>query len=122
MGRVLRIIGVYAFRCEMCSAHFSASINSLRHVLWAKCNRCHRMDLSKWSREYYSPALLTRMMLAIGAKAVRCEYCRNNFWSFRLVREEFSKQKRAARSQVVIPVEDQDGAPESKQETADQAK
>jgi len=45
-------------------------------------------------------------MLAIGAKPVRCEYCRNNFWSFRLVREKFSKELRAARSQVVIPVDD----------------
>lgn len=63
------------------------------------------MDLSRWSRDYYNPRTLTRVMLAFGAKPVRCEYCRNNFWSFRLIREKFSKEKRFARSQVVIPVE-----------------
>ena len=36
---------------------------------------------------------------------MRCEYCRNNFWSFRFIQEKFSKEKRFARSQVVIPVE-----------------
>ncbi|MBM3753762.1 MAG: hypothetical protein FJW38_07255 [Acidobacteria bacterium] len=43
-------------------------------------------------------------MLAIGADPIRCEYCRNNFWSFRFIREKFSKEKRAARSRVSIPV------------------
>jgi hypothetical protein len=64
------------------------------------------MDLGRWTREFYSPTFITRVMLAVGAKAVRCEYCRNNFWSFRFVREKFSKAKRVARSQVVIPVEE----------------
>lgn len=62
------------------------------------------MDLSRWSREYYSPPLLTRLMLRLGAKPIRCAYCRVNFWSFRVVKERFDKHKRAARSQVVIPV------------------
>jgi len=43
-------------------------------------------------------------MLAFGATPARCEYCRNNFWSFRFIREKFSKEKRAARSHVVVPV------------------
>jgi hypothetical protein len=63
------------------------------------------MDLSRWTREFYNAPFLTRLMLGLGAKPVRCEYCRNNFWSFRLVREKFSKEKRAARSQIVVPVE-----------------
>ena len=62
------------------------------------------MDLSRWSRDYYNPPTLTRCMLGLGATPVRCEYCRNNFWSFRFIREKFSKDKRAARSHVVVPV------------------
>ncbi|MBM3768938.1 MAG: hypothetical protein FJW32_26455 [Acidobacteria bacterium] len=62
------------------------------------------MDLSRWSRDYYNPSTLTRWMLAIGAAPIRCEYCRNNFWSFRFIREKFSREKRAARSHVAVPV------------------
>lgn len=74
-------------------------------IPYAKCPCCHRMDLSRWTREFYSPGWVTRMMLAVGAKPVRCEYCRHNFWSFRFIRERFSKAKRFARSQIVTPVE-----------------
>jgi hypothetical protein len=105
LRRLLRIFGIYHFRCEECGFGFKSNIHRLGHLIYAKCPTCHRMDLSRWSREYYSPGFLTRFMLAIGASPIRCEYCRNNFWSFRKVRERFSKEKRAARSQVVIPVE-----------------
>lgn len=103
--RFLRIFGIYLFRCEDCGHSFQSNIHSLRRLFYARCPTCHRMDLSRWSREYYSPGLTTRLMLAIGAKPVRCEYCRNNFWSYRPVREKFSREKRAARSQVVTPAE-----------------
>ena len=103
--KFLQIFGIYHFRCEHCAFLFKSSIHNVSHLPYAKCPTCHRMDLSRWSREFYSPPFLTRFMLGCGAKPVRCEYCRNNFWSFRLVREKFSKEKRFARSQVVIPVE-----------------
>lgn len=105
LRRVLRIFGIYHFRCEDCGQLFLSNIHSLSRLIFANCPTCHRMDLSRWSRNYYSPGWLTRAMLSIGAKPVRCEYCRNNFWSFRFIREKFSKEKRFARSQVVTPVE-----------------
>ena len=104
LRKVLHLFGIYHFRCDDCGHLFRASIHNISHWIFAKCPSCHRMDLSRWSREYYSPTLLTRAMLALGAKPVRCEYCRNNFWSFRFIQEKFSKEKRFARSQVVIPV------------------
>lgn len=104
VNKILRLLGRYLFRCDCCSQHFRANILSLRHMFYAKCPTCHRMDLGRWSREFYSPSFITRVMLALGARAVRCEYCRNNFWSFRLIRESFSKVKRASRSQVLVPV------------------
>ena len=108
------IFAIYMCKCETCDHHFKACIYRPENIFYAKCSRCHRMDLSRWSRDYYNPGLVTRMMLALGAKPVRCEYCRNNFWSFRMVREKFSKAKRSARSQIVIPVEDSASAvPES---------
>lgn len=105
LRRVLRAFGIYHFRCEKCGHLFKSSIHRLRHIFYAKCPSCHRMDLSRWTRDYYNPPFFTRLMLALGADPIRCEYCRNNFWSYRKVREKFSKEKRAARSTVVIPVE-----------------
>ena len=108
------IIGFYDIRCQNCDHTFRSNIYRLSQVHYAKCPACHRMDLSRWTREYYSPPFLTRFMLAMGAKPVRCEYCRLNFWSFRFVREKFSKLKRSSRSQVLIPVEiDSEREPES---------
>jgi predicted nucleic acid-binding Zn ribbon protein len=104
LRRLLHVFGIYHFRCEDCGHLFRSNIQRLAHAFFAKCPTCHRMDLSRWTREFYSPGFVTRFMLGLGAKPVRCEYCRNNFWSFRAVREKFSKEKRFARSQVVIPV------------------
>ena len=105
LRKVLHMFGIYHFRCEACGHRFRSNIHSLRRLIFANCPTCHRMDLSHWSRDYYSPGWLTRLMLSIGAKPVRCEYCRNNFWSFRFIREKFSRVKRFARSHVVTPVE-----------------
>lgn len=104
LRRFLQLFGIYHFRCDSCSHLFRDNIHNLRSLPYAKCPSCHRMDLSRWSREYYSPTFLTRFMLGLGAKPVRCEYCRHNFWSFRLVKERFNRAKRAARSQIVVPV------------------
>lgn len=103
--KLLRVFGIYHFRCEICRFRYKASLHNLSFLAYAKCPTCHRMDLSRWSRDYYSPPWLTRFMLGCGAKPIRCEYCRNNFWSFRAVLEKFSKEKRFARSQVVFPAE-----------------
>lgn len=105
MRKFFRLFGIYLFRCDECGYLFRSSIQRVRHFLYAKCPMCHRMDLSRWTREFYNAPFLTRFMLGFGAKPVRCEYCRNNFWSFRMVRERFSKEKRAARSQVVVGVD-----------------
>lgn len=103
LNRVLQLVGLYTFRCQGCHAVFRSQISNVSHFCFAKCPSCHRMDLSRWSREYYSPSTTTKVMLSLGAKPVRCEYCRNNFWSFLFVKEKFSREKRAARSRVRKP-------------------
>lgn len=72
-------------------------------MLYAKCPRCHRLDLSKWNTDHYNPPTGTRFAVACGAKPVRCEYCRHNFWSFRRVKMQFSLSARSERSPVIIP-------------------
>jgi DNA-directed RNA polymerase subunit RPC12/RpoP len=107
-SRVFHLFGLYRFRCWNCNERFRANIWSLRYLPFAKCPSCHRMDLSRWSRDYYSPPSSTILMLGLGAKPVRCAYCRINFWSFRIVKERFDKRKRASRSQIVaLPADSQ---------------
>lgn len=72
-------------------------------MLYAKCSRCHRLDLSKWNTDHYNPPFATRLAVAFGAKPVRCDYCRHNFWSFRRVKVQYSQAARSERSPVVIP-------------------
>lgn len=101
--RLLRITGIYRFVCEDCGHRFLSGIWRIRYFAYAKCPRCQRMDLSSWRIEQYEPRTFTRWMVSLGAKPSRCEYCRYNFWSFRFIREQFCRIKRAGRSPVVIP-------------------
>ena len=101
-GKALNLLGIAAFRCQACDHRFRASIWRMRQVFFAKCTRCHRMDLSKWNTDHYNPPIATRIAVTCGAKAVRCEYCRHNFWSFRRVKVAFSLLKRHERSPIVL--------------------
>ena len=111
-GKALNLLGVAAFRCQNCDHRFRAGIWRIRQAFYAKCTRCHRMDLSKWNTDHYSPPLGTRIAVACGAKAVRCEYCRHNFWSFRRVKVVFSLLKRYERSPIVFDSSDTELPPE----------
>ncbi len=115
MDGLLHFWGVYRFRCESCDRRFYRNISRWEYLVFAKCPGCHRMDLNRWTREYYNPRTWTKILLALGAKPLRCEYCRKNFCSFLSVKEKFSKERRAARSHVVIPVGE--GDPASGQKT-----
>jgi len=100
---LLNLLGLFAFRCLDCDHRFRASIWRVRQVLYAKCPRCLRLDLSKWNTTHYNPPFTTSLAVACGAKCVRCEYCRHNFWSFRRVKVQFNASLRAERSPIVIP-------------------
>jgi hypothetical protein len=99
----LSVLGLVAFRCLDCDHRFRASIWRARQVLYAKCPRCIRLDLSKWNTTHYNPPFTTSLAIACGAKCVRCEYCRHNFWSFRRVKVQFNLSLRAGRSPIVTP-------------------
>jgi len=52
------------------------------------------MDLSTWSEKDFHGSLGTLLLLRMGAKPYRCEYCRVNFASFRWRKEKFSYRRR----------------------------
>ncbi len=90
---LLEVVGVYSLRCKRCDTRFRRSVWNLRNVVYARCPRCLRMELSTWSEQYYNPPLGTIVKLRLGATPYRCEFCRCNFASFRACKERFLWRK-----------------------------
>lgn len=114
--RVLEWVGICQLRCRACRLRYQGSLWQPRNVLYARCPKCFRMELSTWSEQYYNPSLRTVLALRLGATPYRCEFCRCNFASWRACKERFlwRKQRRAGaatRSQEAPP--DSGQAPDS---------
>jgi hypothetical protein len=77
------LLGIRPLRCRECRARFISRTWSLKSVFYARCPRCWRQDLSRWSEDFYDVPLRRRIAIAFGAHKFRCEYCRVNFVSFR---------------------------------------
>ena len=84
------IFGELPVRCGDCHTRFIARTWTLRELAYSRCPKCLRMDLSLWSREHFKPPIWSSLLLALGAKPYRCEYCRHNFVGFRPRKEKFS--------------------------------
>jgi hypothetical protein len=55
----------------------------IKRLLYAKCPRCLRTDLTTWSRRFYQASLLQNVQLFFGGQRYRCSPCRCNFVSFK---------------------------------------
>ena len=104
LERIGTLFGYYPMRCHDCNSRFNNRIWSLAHLVFAKCPRCHKMDLAKWSEHYYNAPLSQRLKMTFGGQRRRCVYCRHNFVSWRPLKEPYDAQKRADRSEVRTPV------------------
>jgi DNA-directed RNA polymerase subunit RPC12/RpoP len=74
--------GTYPFRCLACNKRFSANLLSLSTMLYAKCPRCLRFQLTTWPVNRYRLGLWEKMLIRLGAHRYRCQACRCNFLSF----------------------------------------
>lgn|GEM_PF-1071177 len=83
LERVFSFLGFYPGRCQDCAHRFLARPFTFDKVIWSKCPRCYRMDLSTWDPKYYHVPAWSRVRLLFGAHRWRCEACRCNFVSFR---------------------------------------
>ena len=97
-------LGALVIRCRDCDHRFTSGVIDVRNLLYAKCPRCDRLDLSSWKPEQYYVSLLRRMLLRMGGRPTRCNACRCNFVSFRLVKVQYTRQRRNA-SPVAVPDE-----------------
>lgn len=91
--RLLELVGIYALRCKQCQNRYRARVWKFSQIVYARCPKCYRNQLSTWSEQYYNPTFGTRFKLRIGATPYRCEFCRCNFASFRACKERFSWRK-----------------------------
>ena len=77
-------------RCKDCRTRFVSKTIFLSDLFYARCPKCDRMDLNRWTGKTYQPTGWTAVKVALGAFKWRCEYCRINFASFRKRRELFA--------------------------------
>lgn len=127
--RLLSAVGTYPVRCEECGHRFYDSVLRFTDALFARCPKCYRMDLSSWEQKYYSPSQWSIVKLAVGGSRVRCEACRCNFVSFRLVKERstFRVSKTGLQSTIVNGIDhngnsyeiNPDGSRSGNQESSD---
>jgi hypothetical protein len=89
--KVGRLRLVSPFRCLDCKLRFFAPSIVWADLFCANCPRCHRMDLSRWTgKTYTDPPFWVALKVALGARKLRCEYCRFNFAGFRRRKEIFT--------------------------------
>lgn len=87
--RLGKLAGLSPVRCRDCQHRFIQSVWGFRSILYARCPRCHRMNLSSWSETHYNIRWTMRLKLLMGARRFRCEPCRCNFASFRRLKERY---------------------------------
>src|SRR5205807_847102 len=91
--RLRALVGIYNVKCKRCDARFRGALWNPLLLFYARCPRCLRTELSKWSEEHYNPPTLTIAKLRLGASPLRCDFCRCNFASFRVRKRRFSWHK-----------------------------
>ena len=89
MESYLSWLGFHPARCAACAKRFMARPLGLSAIMYAKCPRCYRMDLTTWDPKYYHLTLGMKFRAAIGAHRWRCDVCRCNFLSFRQRMEKY---------------------------------
>jgi hypothetical protein len=73
-----------------CKTRFITSTLIFSDFFLARCPRCYRMDLNKWTDKTYHSPFWMNLKAQLGAKRWRCEYCRINFVAFRQRKEVFT--------------------------------
>ena len=81
------VAGVLPWRCESCSVRFHARLMPFRTFFYAHCGICGNLDLQRIAAERV-PGVTAILGRILGLPALRCEPCRNKFFSVRPLRRE----------------------------------
>jgi len=95
--RLWSLLGVRPLRCRDCRRRFVDRTWRLSSLRYARCPNCWRMDLNTWSLEEHRASIGQMLLLRMGARPYRCEYCRINFVSFRERLAKFGLRRWRAR-------------------------
>ncbi len=96
--RFWTFFGIHPLRCRECQLRFLERTWRLGTFQYARCPRCWRMDLSRWSLHDYHAPIHVRVLLKLGAQPYRCEYCRVNFASFRRRKQRYRSRYKPGQS------------------------
>lgn len=89
-GHFAALRGIHALQCGDCKNRFTGRTLVVSDVKYARCPKCLRMDLNLWSEREFQGSRWMQMLIRVGARRFRCEYCRLNFVSFRKRKEIFT--------------------------------
>lgn len=81
--RLLSLLGLLPWRCEDCRKRFYARLVPPRFLLRARCPQCGNLELEPIRRSRLQGRPLAQLATYLGAKALRCEGCRENFAAWR---------------------------------------
>jgi C4-type Zn-finger protein len=84
--RFIDLLGFSTMRCTDCGHRWTQSLWRIHEMIYARCPKCYRLELTNWEETYYKIPSSWRVMAGMGAKKVRCKACRYNFLSFRFVK------------------------------------
>ncbi|MCX6621698.1 MAG: hypothetical protein NTY38_11610, partial [Acidobacteria bacterium] len=89
------VLGIVPIRCRECQTRYEGRLFRPLDVVYARCPRCFRLDLSMWTLDHYNVGIWQRIKLGFGAHPWRCEACRCNFASFRRRKRRFRSHRQA---------------------------
>lgn len=79
---LLSITGVLPWRCNQCQTRFRGRPIPVRFFWYAHCETCGNFDLQRVAPERV-PGTTAVFWKALGFAALRCDPCRNNFFTVR---------------------------------------
>jgi hypothetical protein len=82
--------GYLPWRCESCEARFRARQMPIRNLYYAHCGICGNLQLQRISAEHV-PGMRAIIGRMLRIPALRCEPCRNKFFSIRPLRRESAR-------------------------------
>jgi hypothetical protein len=88
--RMGEYVGSFRLKCTDCGCNYKKTWRIL-DAFYAKCPRCLRTDLTVWTEQYYRAPFGLALKIAFGARRRRCEACRHNFASFRLLKSWYKR-------------------------------
>jgi hypothetical protein len=107
LGEFLKgLVGLSKLRCRRCNHHWQTSVWANGSWRYARCPRCYRQELTKWTARHYNPPHWTQFLLLIGATPHRCEACRCNFAGFKPRKGSFA-WRHQVRAEAVARTPDQ---------------